>query len=882
MAQKKSLIDSTSEYTRIYENMQGVNFSEQASDATRRFAHIENMYVDYEGGGTLESIPGFRRIAHLKFKVHGIFSQTHGGEEFLLVHSGKNLYRFNIKDRDNLENIIPIFSELADNKSSAVSYGDLIYILDGENIVAVDRDGNVLRCGDSGAEPYIPTTHINNEAYEPRNLLTPKFKQKILLKQADEYSFGTPGIEYAITDYDDRLCAVYSISDEVNGEVYIPSFATIGSLRFKVTAISDSAFALNTKITSVITGANLQVIGNAAFSQCTSLERVILSRTVKSIGSDAFSGCNKLNYFYVGESFEKFGSGAFDDCTSLKRIHYAKGRDEFALIKNTAVFEDRAIEYNVVYNDIRMGIPLEGTVESISSLTINGTPYEFSFTPYDNQVVFDHHYRPLVEGRELEICGRFATEESIMESSDSSLTPEECIFGCRLSAVFDGRIFLSGNPKLPGIVFYSGNLPTSGAHPFYFGEGGYIADGAGGSEVTSLLSRGDGLFIFKRGDDGEGNIFFHTADGEGSLRNYPVSYMHKSGGSIGAAISFMGDPIFVSSLGVCTPKRDVAKDFIGIACRSPNISKPLSAEPLSDIRLEVWRGYLVLSSGGRIYLGDSRARYSTGDDFSYEWYYLNGIGSYTNDSRVYRYASKSKEGYSISNTPDERVNSTVYSVGNENGTLDYFVKDGENKIAVYPTEEREGGIFSPAVEIKCLDELFFFGTSSGDLCIFNNDKRGAAPPTMYQDENFSAEEYNKSMGRSIHPYYYSFTDHAIPYIIATAKDDCELPYLEKNTVRASGVLKLKCPSGCDISVSVKTDNVTRTVDKIRFSRADFSNIDFSCLGLGCSDYSTVAISDCEKRWIEKQYVLTSTGFRMPIGICSLAYRYKIKGKIKNR
>ena len=881
MAQKKSLIGS-GEYSRVYENMRGVNFSDRNADATKRFAHLENMYVDYEGGGELESIPGYRTLYDFGCKINGIFSQTNGGEEFLLVHAGVYLYRFNVKERDSLKSPTPIFSGLSDSKSSAVSFGGFVYILDGTSIIAVNADGAALRCGDVGAEPYIPTTHINGAPLEPRNLLTPKFIQKLRLKQADEHAFGTKGIEYAITNYDGKICAVHSISDTVYGDVYVPSFATIGGVRYKVTRILDSAFAGNTRITAVITGANLEAIGNAAFAGCTALTRAIISRTVKTVGSECFKECESLNFLHLGESVQKIGSQAFQLCPSLKEVLYAKGLDEFELIENTAVFEDRPIVYNVPHKHIRMSIPVEGRIDNISNVTFDDTSVSFSFVTGDDSVTVDHPNRELVEGREVTVCGEFATEDGVTSAASGKLlTPEECIFGCTVATKFDERIFISGNPRLPGIVFYSGHSGNNTSHPFYFSAGGYISDGGGGSDVTALLSRGDGLFVFKRGDDGEGNIFFHTAEGEAAERQYPISYIHKCRGNIGAAISFMGDPIFISTLGVCTPKRDVTRDFIGISCRSENIAKPLSAEPLSDIRLDEWRGYLVVSSGGRIYLGDSRSSYSTGDDIAYEWYFLNGIGGYLSDTTVYRYSQTAKNGHSLSSRPDERVSSIVYSVGNSDGGYDYYTNENGKTVSVYPTEERKGGEFFPATEIKCLGDLFFFGTKCGILCAFNNDKRGVIPPHLSASD-FAESEYGRVMGRSIHPYYYSFASHAIPYAIATASDNCELPYLEKNTARSSSILNLKCPAGCDAYVSVNTDGMNRPVGRILTSRPDFSDFNFAGLTLQATDYFTVVMSEQEKHWLEKRYFITAQGFRAPLGFCSLAYRYKIKGKIKNR
>ena len=56
------------EYSVIYDNFKGVDFSENGSHISKdRFAYAENMYRDYDVGGanTVESIPGYR-IHHLR------------------------------------------------------------------------------------------------------------------------------------------------------------------------------------------------------------------------------------------------------------------------------------------------------------------------------------------------------------------------------------------------------------------------------------------------------------------------------------------------------------------------------------------------------------------------------------------------------------------------------------------------------------------------------------------------------------------------------------------------------------------------------------------------------------------------------------------------
>jgi hypothetical protein len=50
--------------------------------------------------------------------------------------------------------------------------------------------------------------------------------------------------------------------------------------------------------------------------------------------------------------------------------------------------------------------------------------------------------------------------------------------------------------------------------------------------------------------------------------------------------------------------------------------------------------------------------------------------------------------------------------------------------------------------------------------------------------------------------------------------------------------------------------------------------------MAVGDYFTIPINEKEKNWIEKQINIYSDGYNAPIGICSITYRYTIKGRIK--
>ena len=158
------------EYTVTYSDMRGVDFSKRNAGGKRyRFSHLENMYKDYSKGieGVIESIPGFRRIAGLGEKIHSIFVQKDNtGRQFILVHAGKSLYRFESDKRDSLGSSPPVIATLNDGESTAFVHGSDVYVLDGECITVISGDGKATQVSaidDSAA--YIPTTFVNGEEY---------------------------------------------------------------------------------------------------------------------------------------------------------------------------------------------------------------------------------------------------------------------------------------------------------------------------------------------------------------------------------------------------------------------------------------------------------------------------------------------------------------------------------------------------------------------------------------------------------------------------------------------------------------------------------------------------------------------------------------------
>ena len=61
---------------------------------------------------------------------------------------------------------------------------------------------------------------------------------------------------------------------------------------------------------------------------------------------------------------------------------------------------------------------------------------------------------------------------------------------------------------------------------------------------------------------------------------------------------------------------------------------------------------------------------------------------------------------------------------------------------------------------------------------------------------------------------------------------------------------------------------------------DFERLDFSAFSFEGNEYIILPIAEKEKGWVEKELTLSSKKAFKPFGFVSLAYRVKMKGKIK--
>lgn len=876
------------QYTRTYENLRGVELGGGGSEVSRgRLAYAENMYKDRSGedGTILESIPGYRRLAKLAGRIHSIILQRIGeGEEYLLIHAGEGLYRMNIAERDSYVPGEPI-ATLEDRRCAHFSHGGSIYIISGGSIIRISADGAVSKMGEVGAIPYPPILTLNGEPYEQKNLLTDTWRVKFMLARPDEYSYGTGSLSYKILDPDVKTCAVSGISASFVGDVHIPAYAKIGIDTYRVTEIAASAFHFCTGISAIYISEGIESIGDKAFYYCRGATRIVVPNSVYSIGNSAFAGCVGMTHLYLGTGLGKIGATPLFECTTSLRICYALGEEQYNLIEGISEIGKRDIAWYSSYNSRTLRLPMPDGCDEILYVTEDGETREFELISTSritdvllrSKASWDKPHEIIVAARTKESRYNFGTGAENMRGIDA-------IAGCRVAEVFDNRVFLSANPQLPNTVFYSSLDREGQDNPLYFGALGYFNDGIGRYPTSALLSVGGSLAVLKSGDDGSGSIFYHTPEHTGEdymPRIYPRSSTHSGISTLGGAISFMDDPVFLTSQGLFALDKQSINYERSVVCRSHNVNHDLQKEDLRTACLTEWCGYLVVLCGDRAYLADSCStfRHPTGAA-EYDWFILKGLGSYEDDRDVWRFDSWEQGAIHAHTSPGEIYRGTIYSSGVGDSMLLYGLVDGK-KYSVYRTGEREGGRFSPATVALGVGELLFFGTESGALMIFNNDMRGVAPKEVSSAYDFDAEEYREAMGTRIHPYFYSFDGHAVRYAIQTPYDDCGIPHLTKSTVKHSLVLRCKCTSSATVRCEVGTESSDYSeLTSFPGGKLSFAEMDLGALSLSAADYHTLPIAEKEKRWIHKQITVYSEGYASPIAISAVAYRYTVEGKVK--
>ena len=194
---------------------------------------------------------------------------------------------------------------------------------------------------------------------------------------------------------------------------------------------------------------------------------------------------------------------------------------------------------------------------------------------------------------------------------------KERILNCTLLQVFDNRVFVSGNKDYPNTVWH-----CSLDDPSYFSDTDYYNEGLDAAAVKGLVAGNNALWVFREPSSANTTVFYHTPtidDEYGKV--YPSAHSSVTTGCIGKAINFNDDIVFFSDRGMEGISGDVTTEQV-VAHRSSLVDRKLIAEAdYKNMHLAEWEGYLLVFIGNKVYLADSRTKFTNEDHIEYEWFY---------------------------------------------------------------------------------------------------------------------------------------------------------------------------------------------------------------------------------------------------------------------
>lgn len=188
---------------------------------------------------------------------------------------------------------------------------------------------------------------------------------------------------------------------------------------------------------------------------------------------------------------------------------------------------------------------------------------------------------------------------------------------CTLLQVFDNRVFFSGNPDFPNMVWHcSLNDPT------YCSDLDYYEEGLDTSAVRGLVAGNNALWVFREPSQANTTVFYHTPTLDADYgKIYPSQHSSVTTGCVGKAVNFNDDIVFFSERGMEGISGDITTEQV-VAHRSSLVDRKLTAEEgYKDMILEEWEGYLLVIVRDKIYLADSRTAFDLEGQTEYEWFY---------------------------------------------------------------------------------------------------------------------------------------------------------------------------------------------------------------------------------------------------------------------
>lgn len=363
-----------------------------------------------------------------------------------------------------------------------------------------------------------------------------------------------------------------------------------------------------------------------------------LYKVVNGVPTELYTGLNEIasngfvyesvwyfkdgkNYLkYDGTTIKEVADDAYVPTTSIGRkpasggTTYEDANFLTGMRRNTFLRDGAGTEFWLDSKNI--DTDYEPVVEMISTKTAEYVPVtdEYTIDYTKGKIIFEQapvldngSLVPLTDGQDdLRVTFR----KTISGYKDT-------ILNCTMLQVFDNRVFFSGNPKYPNVVYH-----CSLNDPSYCSDLDYYREGLDDAEVKGLVAGNNALWVFREPSDANTTVFYHTPTFDSEYgKIYPSTHSSISTGCIGKAINFNDDIVFFSDRGMEGISGDVTTEQT-LGHRSTLVDRKLIAEPnYKNMILEEWEGYLLVFIDNKVYLADSRTAFTNENHIEYDWFY---------------------------------------------------------------------------------------------------------------------------------------------------------------------------------------------------------------------------------------------------------------------
>ena len=176
---------------------------------------------------------------------------------------------------------------------------------------------------------------------------------------------------------------------------------------------------------------------------------------------------------------------------------------------------------------------------------------------------------------------------------------------CTMLAVFDNRVFFSGNQDYPNAIFHS-----SLEDPRYISDLDYYNEGMDLAKVKALIPSNNALWVLKEPSQANTTVFYHNPVVDSTYgKIYPSAHSSITTGCVSTGINFNDDIVFFSDRGMEAISGNITSEQL-LAHRSSMVDgKLLKESNYKNMMLEEWEGYLLVIIDNKIYLADSRQKY---------------------------------------------------------------------------------------------------------------------------------------------------------------------------------------------------------------------------------------------------------------------------------